>query len=146
MANLNAIQTLTDLAARQSEEAATRLGQANNATAQAQQKLELLQEYRKSYADQLQAQMAQGLSMSGYSNFQKFLSTLDQAIAQQMQTLQNSHHLVEKHRNEWQLSEKKRLSFNTLTQRAEQAQLRKETKREQKQTDEYASRAKSVKL
>lgn len=146
MANLNAIQTLTDLATRECEEVAIRLGQANQAREQAKQKLELLEDYRQGYAQQLQEQMAQGVTLGGFSNFQKFLASLDHAIAQQKQLVQNSELVVNKYRSEWQQSERKRLSFKTLTQRAEINQQRKENKYEQKQTDEHASRLKQVKL
>jgi flagellar FliJ protein len=146
MTKLNAIQTLTDLAARECEEVAIRLGQANQAREQARQKLELLEDYRNSYAQQLQDQMSQGLNLSGFSNFQKFLASLDHAIAQQKQLVQNSELVVNRYRGEWQQSERKRLSFKTLTQRAEISRQRKENKYEQKQTDEHASRLKQVKL
>ena len=102
-------------------------------------------DYRKSYADQLQTQMTQGLAVSGYCNFYQFLENLDKAIAQQNRAWQTSLQFVEKERVNWQLSERKRLSFNTLTQRAQNAMLREEIIRDQKQTDEHATRKYSVK-
>ena len=135
MPKINAIDILTDLTTRQSEAAAKRLGEANQKQDQAKQQLNLLVDYRKSYADQLQAQMAQGLAVSGYCNFYQFLANLDKAIAQQNQALQ---------RVKWQLSERKRLSFNTLTQRAQIVMRREEISRDQKQTDELATRKYSI--
>jgi len=144
MPKINAIDILTDLTTRQSEEAAKRLGEANQKQDQAKQQLNLLVDYRKSYADQLQAQMAQGLAASGYCNFYQFLANLDKAIAQQNQALQTSLQFVEKERVNWQLSERKRLSFNTLTQRAQIVIRREEVIRDQKQTDELATRKYSI--
>lgn len=140
MATSNAIKTLSNLSARQSEDAAKRLGQANRTHDKNEQQLNLLIEYRKSYADQLHIQMSHGVSVIDYNNFQQFMAALDQAITQQKQVLQVSLQFIEKERNHWQVCERKRLSFDTLTQRAQQEQLDKEKSLDQKQTDEHASR------
>ncbi|MEY3289407.1 MAG: Flagellar biosynthesis chaperone [Pseudomonadota bacterium] len=145
MTTKNAINILTDLTTRQSEAAAKRLGQANKQQDQAKQQLDLLVDYRKSYAEQLQTQMTQGLTVSGYCNFYQFLANLDKAVDQQNKAWQTSLQFVENERVNWQLSERKRLSFNTLTQRAQNAMLREEITRDQKQTDEHATRKYSVK-
>lgn len=146
MANINAIQTLIDLTTQQSEAAATRLGLANKARSEAQQKLTMLEEYRNEYAQQLQDQLSQGLSSGGYTNFKQFIAKLDQTIYQQQQIVHNSLYPVEKHRADWQASERKRLSYSTLTKRAETALRHKENKHDQKQTDEHASRIKMRRL
>ena len=146
MATINAIQTLIDLSTQQSELEATRLGLANKARTEAQEKLSMLEEYRNEYAERFQQQLAQGLSSGSYINFKQFIATLDQTIIQQQQIVQNSHHRVEKHRADWQESERKRLSYSTLTKRAEIALRHKENKRDQKQTDEHASRVKMRQL
>jgi flagellar FliJ protein len=140
MATLNAIKTLSDLSTRQSEDAAKRLGQANHARDKNEQQFNLLVEYRESYANQLQLQLSQGLTVTDYSNFQQFMTALDQAIAQQNRIVQTSLQFVEKERSHWQLCERKRLSFDTLTQRAQQDLIDKEKSQDQKQTDERASR------
>ena len=145
MTTKNAIDILTDLTTRQSEAAAKRLGQANKQQDQAKQQLDLLIDYRKSYAEQLQMQMTQGLAVAGYCNFYQFLANLDKAVDQQNKAWQTSLQFVENERVNWQLSERKRLSFNTLTQRAQNAMLREEITRDQKQTDEHATRKYSVK-
>jgi flagellar FliJ protein len=116
------------------------LGQANHARDKNEQQLNLLVEYRESYANQLQLQLSQGLTVTDYSNFQQFMTALDQAIAQQNRIVQTSLQFVEKERSHWQLCERKRLSFDTLTQRAQQDLIDKEKSQDQKQTDERASR------
>jgi flagellar FliJ protein len=89
--------------------------------------------------------MTQGLAVSGYCNFYQFLANLDKAVDQQNKAWKTSLQFVENERVNWQLSERKRLSFNTLTQRAQNAMLREEITRDQKQTDEHATRKYSVK-
>ncbi len=142
MANNNVIQTLIDLSTRQSETVAVRLNNANKTKLEAQQKLTMLQEYRNEYAEQLNLQLARGLSSSHYSNYQQFLIKLDTTINQQKQILQSSHATAEKHRLDWQASERKRLSYSVLTKKSAIALQQLETRREQKQCDEFAARIK----
>jgi flagellar FliJ protein len=106
----------------------------------------MLEEYRNEYVLQLQDQLSQGLSSAGYTNFKQFIAKLDQTISQQQQIVQNSLYPVEKHRADWQAFERKRLSYSTLTKRAEMALRHKENKHDQKQTDEHASRIKMRRL
>ena len=145
MANLNAIQTLIDLCSKQSELEASRLGIAIKAKTEAQQKLSMLEEYRIEYINRLHHQLTQGINSVAYDNFNKFIKTLEQTIIQQRQIVQNFHTQVETHRTAWQESERERLSYNTLTKRAETAKLRKDNKRDQKQTYEFASHKKTNK-
>lgn len=141
MAQLSALDTLIELATQQSDEAAKRLGKAVKAGDDAQQKLQLLMQYRDDYAARLRSSAATGLTASGYRNFQMFLDKLDDAIASQQRVVQDSQRRVSNERTAWQSSERKRLSYDTLATRAMSAQLLKQARREQKQTDEFAARA-----
>ena len=140
MASGSALQTLTDLSTRQSTEAATRLGLANAAHAEAIQKLQLLLDYRQTYAQRLQQDMRNGLQMLNYHNYQHFLSALDKAVEQQQQAVQRQLHQVEQQRQAWQHCERKRLAFATLNTRTHNRKLIQEQKREQKLNDEFAGR------
>jgi flagellar FliJ protein len=146
MKSLKALQTLSDLSSRNCEEAATRLDQAKKLLEQNKQKLSLLEEYRNTYATQLQTQLSQGLNVSSYCNFQQFLLTLESAIDQQNQQVLHCLHRVDIEHKNWQACERKRLSYNLLGQRAQLAIQHQLNKQEQKDTDEYASRAKLLKL
>lgn len=141
MAQLSALDTLIELATKQSDDAAKRLGKAVRAGDDAQQKLQLLRQYRDDYAARLRSSAATGLTASGYRNFQMFLDKLDDAIASQQRAVQDAQRRVNNERNAWQSSERKRMSYDTLATRAMNAQLLKQARREQKQTDEFAARA-----
>ncbi len=143
MANPSVIQTLVEITTKQSKEAAKRLGQATRQSEQAQEKLDLLQQYRQEYLDQLQTQMCVGLSVSGHANFRRFIQGIDRAIAQQDAAVRQSRHLVECERNSWQEQERKRLSYGTLVQRTQQQAQRLANRQDQKQTDERAARRRS---
>jgi flagellar FliJ protein len=141
MAQLSALDTLIELATKQSDDAAKRLGKAVRAGDDAQQKLQLLMQYRDDYAARLRSSAVTGLTASGYRNFQMFLDKLDDAIASQQRAVQDAQRRVNNERNAWQSSERKRMSYDTLATRAMNAQLLKQARREQKQTDEFAARA-----
>jgi flagellar FliJ protein len=141
MANLSALDTLIDLAMRETDEAAKRLGLAIRATEDTEKKLALLMQYRDEYAARFQANMARGLTAMGYRNFQLFMDKLDDAIAGQQQVVLQSKQRVQVEQTAWQQSERKRMSYDTLATRAHKEEQRKESKREQKMTDEQATRS-----
>lgn len=141
MAKTSALDTLIDLASKETDEAAKRLGRAIRAGEEAEQKLQLLMQYRDDYMARFNTNLQSGLSASGYRNYQLFLDKLDEAIRGQQRVLQDTQRRVTKERGAWQDSERKRMSYDTLATRALKTQQLKETRREQKQTDEFAARA-----
>lgn len=140
MATNSALDTLIELATSQTDEAAKRLGSAVRACADTEQKLALLLQYRDDYEARFRAGMAAGISASNYRNFQQFLEKLDTAIAGQQQIVDAAKQRIVDERTAWQSCERKRMSYDTLATRAEQAQQRKENKRDQKLMDEFATR------
>ena len=140
MATSSAIDTLIELATKETDEAAKRLGRAVRAGDEAEQKLAMLLQYREDYMARLQANLLSGLCAAGCRNFQLFLAKLDDAIAGQQKIVQDAQKRLNNERSAWQGSERKRMSYDTLAQRALKQQQLKETKRDQKQTDEFAAR------
>jgi flagellar FliJ protein len=135
-----AIDTLIELATSATDEAAQKLGRAIRAADDTEKKLALLLQYRDEYAARFQANMVAGLTPISYRNYQCFLDKLDQAISGQQQVVREAHRQVATDRTAWQASERKRMSYDTLANRALQAAQRKESKRDQKQSDEHAAR------
>ncbi|HJV88499.1 MAG TPA: flagellar export protein FliJ [Noviherbaspirillum sp.] len=140
MASPSALDTLIELATNQTDDAAKRLGQAIRACEDTEQKLAMLLQYREDYEARLKAGMAAGMSAAGYRNFQLFLEKLDTAIAGQQQIVNAAKQRITSERSTWQSCERKRISYDTLATRVEQAELRKESRRDQKLMDEYATR------
>lgn len=140
MATSSALETLIDLATRETDDAAKRLGMAMKGVEDAQQKLTLLNQYRDDYMMRFQQSMRNGLTAMAYANYQQFIGKLDQAINGQQLVVRDATLRVERERENWQASERKRMSYGTLAERAEKAQQAKDNKREQKQMDEYAAR------
>lgn len=140
MANPSALETLIELAQRASDDAAKRLGAALKGVEEAEQKLNMLLGYRDDYAQRLdQAQMA-GITPFAYANFVAFVGKLDNAINGQQEVLKHAKYKSDLAKTAWQESERKRLSYRTLNDRAAAEALKIENKRDQKMMDDHAAR------
>ncbi|GAB3451112.1 flagellar export protein FliJ [Massilia solisilvae] len=140
MANPSALDTLTDLAQRESDEAAKRVGAARRTVEEAQQKLQMLLGYRDEYAQRLDAVQMAGITPHAYHNFVAFVGKLDHAIAGQQEVLRHAEARTALEQKAWQQCERKRLSYRTLSERAAREALRVENKRDQKLMDDHAAR------
>ena len=140
MANRSALTTLIELAQRDSDEAAKRLGVALKAVDESEQKLTMLLGYRDDYALKLDAAQVKGITPMAYRNFVAFMDKLDQAVRGQREVLKHAQHKSALEKAAWQGSERKRLSYRTLNERAATEALKLENKRDQKLMDEHAAR------
>ena len=140
MAQKLPLDTLVELARRNTDDAARRLGVLHSATVSAGQKLDLLLRYRDDYSEQLQALMRQGLPSSQWRNYQAFLATLDGAIEQQRATRTQADHRLDHGRDDWRHHKRRLNSFDVLSERSRQQELAVLGKREQRDSDERATR------
>jgi flagellar FliJ protein len=140
MANASALETLIDLAQRESDAAARRLGAALKAVDEGEQKLQMLLGYRDDYANRLDAAQMAGITPFAYQNFVAFLGKLEQAIDGQREVLKHARVKADMEKKGWQESERKRLSYRTLNERAAAEALAIENKRDQKMMDDHAAR------
>ncbi len=137
----NPLATLIELAQTQTDDAVRRLGELQRAQLGAHEQLALLEQYRQDYLVQLQARMAQGLSMERLRNFQGFLVLLDDAIAQQQRAADQAGERLADGRTQWQTSHRRLQAFGTLSSRVERRAQVVQQKKEQRDTDERAARA-----
>lgn len=140
MATPSALDTLIDLAQRETDDAAQCLGEALRSGEEARQKLDLLQQYRDDYNNRCLSSLSQGISTTHFMNFQAFMQKLDCAIAGQQKVVDDAQYRIAEARAAWQRCEQKKMSFVTLAERAEQTAAQRELRREQKQNDEFAAR------
>jgi flagellar FliJ protein len=141
MAKSTAIDTLIELTSQKSEEAAKALSMALQQQKQSGQKLSLLTQYKSEYTARLHVQMRDGLNVHAMLNFRDFLSDLELAVQQQQQVYSADTELVQTRQRYWQELERKKLSYDTLAQRAHAVQAARANKHEQKLMDELASRS-----
>ncbi len=140
MASTSALQTLVDLAQRESDNRAKRLGVALKAVEEAEQKLQMLLGYRQDYADRLDQAQMNGITPFAYANFVAFLGKLDNAINGQREVIKHAEYKADTERKALQESERKRLSYRTLNERAAAQALAIEARRDQKMMDDFAAR------
>jgi flagellar FliJ protein len=140
MASQSQLDTLIELARIASDEAAKRLGVALRTTQENEDKLQMLQGYREDYAQRFETSMAAGMTPMAYRNFQAFLDKLDTAVKGQKEVSLQARQRSERERSNWQDSERKRMSYTTLSNRAQQQAQQVEAKRDQKLMDEHAAR------
>jgi len=130
------LKTLLDLAQDRSDAAATRLGRLNAQEQNAEQKLQLLLEYRQDYQARFQELSKNGLDQAKWLNFRAFMSKLDTAIAEQRKAVASSRDNVQVGRTDWHAQQHKLKSFDTLSQRHRLAELHRASKQEQREQDE----------
>ena len=140
MASPSALSTLIDLANKETDEAAKRLGATLHLSEEASQKLDLLLQYRNDYAERYQTTMASGISATQINNYQVFIHKLDNAIAGQQKVVADAAQRTDQARAAWIACEQKKMSFVTLSDRANKESARRELWRDQKQNDEHAAR------
>ncbi|MEO7494514.1 MAG: flagellar export protein FliJ [Massilia sp.] len=140
MATRSALDTLIELAQREADDAAKRLGAALKAVDEAQQKLTMLFGYRDDYARRLEGAQVAGITPMAYRNFVAFMDKLDNAINGQQEVVKHAQYKSGLEKAAWQECERKRLSYRTLNERAAAEALRVENKRDQKLMDEHAAR------
>jgi flagellar protein FliJ len=140
MATPSALETLIELATKETDDATKRLGRAIRVSEEAQQKLVILEQYRDDYAARFQETLSNGLTALSYRNFQLFIEKIDSAIDGQHNVVRSSQQKVAEARSAWQACERKRMSYDTLATRAKEKELQKENKRDQKAMDEHAAR------
>ena len=140
MAKQSALETLIELAQRETDDAAKRLGVALKAVEEGEQKLTMLLGYRDDYAIRLDAAQVAGITPMAYRNFVAFMDKLDIAINGQREVIKHAQHKSAVEKTAWQAAERKRLSYRTLNERAAINALKLENKMDQKQMDEHAAR------
>ena len=112
---------------------------------EANQKLELLQQYCDDYAQRCQTSLSNGISATHFNNYRVFMQKLEHAIVGQQTVVSQANQRAEQARVVWQVCEQKKMSFVTLSDRANKEDARREVWRDQKQNDEHAARCVSHK-
>ena len=134
------LQPLMNLAQHQNDSATRKLGQLNQQQQSSQQKLDILLEYRKDYQTRLQEATQSSMNPVDLRNFQQFINKLDEAISQQLKAVEQSKISTQAGRGEFNTTQRKLKSFDTLQQRHIETQNKVAGKAEQKALDEHSSR------
>lgn len=130
---------LIELTTHQTNEVAQQLSVLINERNDALQQMDALNDYRLDYAQRLLEAGQNGVAMSNYLNFRRFINTLDEAIQQQNKRLELLNQRVAEQQLVW-LEEKQRLNaYETLQDRRRTAMALANRKREQRLSDEMSA-------
>ncbi len=140
------LQPLMNLVQHQKDSATRKLGQLNKLEQSAQQKLDILLEYRKDYQTRLQESTQHGIDQGDLRNFQQFINQLDEAISQQIKAVERSKVSTQVGRGEFDTTQRKLKSFDMLQQRHIETQKKVAEKSEQKILDEHTGRFAAFKM
>lgn len=140
------LQPLVHLAQQKNETAIKNLGKLNQQHQSAQDKLVMLQQFRRDYQEKFQEAARNGMAPNDLRNFQDFIYRLDQAIEQQLNVIKLTTASVNSGRVELKDAQRKMQSFDTLAQRHVEVEKKLEAKSEQKMQDEHAGRFAAYKL
>jgi len=136
----NVLNMLKEIAAKEVDLAAEALARTMKAATEAESKHTLLIEYRQDYVKNLNKILEAGMGAEAYQNFQNFFKKLDQAINGQGDVVEMAKQQVTIQRQLWQESQRKKLSYDVLSQRSDKREQKVEQKRDQKMMDEFAMR------
>lgn len=146
MAKTFSLQPLLTLAQQKNDAATRKLGKLNQQHQSEQDKLNMLQQFRKDYQIKFQNAVSNGMDQNDLRNFQEFINRLDDAINQQIKTIEQAQRLVQNGRSELSDTQRRVKSFDTLAQRHVENEKKLETKAEQKIQDEHTSRFAAYKI
>ncbi len=138
------LEPLLNLMLERNDEASRRLGQLIAAEQNEKKRLELLENYRKEYAESFLNASLNGISPALMMNYRHFLNRIDEAIAAQHQAVQRSEKNTQEGKKEWQTQHTKMKALDTLKTRFEEKSAHLENKREQKILDEFSSRKRKI--
>lgn len=140
MASSNVLGMLKGIATKEVDEATEALAKAMKLANEAQAKQDMLNEYRLDYVKNLNKILEAGMGAEAYQNFQNFFGKLDQAIAGQQEVVELANQQVKVQKQLWQESQRKKLSYEVLSDRTDKRVLKVEQKKDQKMMDEFAMR------
>jgi len=135
------LKMLQEIAERDVEVAAQALAEAMKIADEAQSKYDMLLTYKAEYSESLTQSLETGIGAQAYQNFQSFFKKLDQAVTGQLQMLETAKHHVQVQKKRWKEMQKKKLSYDVLSQRQDDKASKLALKKEQKMMDEFAMRA-----
>ena len=142
MANSRAarLAPVVEMAERAEREAARQMAHMQGLLAKAEAQLGVLERYRGDYQQQWISEGSKGVSGQWLMNYQRFLSQLETAIGQQLQSIEWHQHNLNKAREAWQQRYTRVEGLRKLVQRYLDEARAAEDKREQKLLDELSQR------
>jgi len=133
------LQPILELAEKEAEKSAARLGALNLQKQQVESKLSLLLQYREDYLARFRAGMQGNTGGDGWRNFHDFMDKLDAAITQQQAMVRHAEDVMLKGQAEFRERQRRVKAFDTLAGRHRDSENLRENRAEQRSLDELAA-------
>ena len=132
------LQPLVELAQERSQAAAQNLARLKGLWQEAENKLSQLQNYLREYQDRLHRQSQSGLTALQWRDYQAFMHKLELAIKAQAQEIERCIRAWEAGQAEWQACERELKAYQTLRQRHDEEERKRDARQDQRLQDEFA--------
>lgn len=139
MPNTSALDTLVEMTRELLDEAGVRLANSRKSAKQAKDFMDTLLSYRADYTNEMQRLMRDGMSAMMLGHYRSFVGSLDSAIQQASNTLKGLEQSVNANQANWIDKHQKVNAYETLIDRRAKALKIKDSRLEQRQTDEISS-------
>jgi len=133
------LQPILELAEKEAEKSAARLGALTLQQQQVESKLNLLLQYREDYLARFRAGMQDNPPGDGWRNFHDFMDKLDAAITQQQAIVGHARDMMLKGQAEFRDRQRRVKAFDTLAGRHRESETLRENRAEQRALDELAA-------
>lgn len=134
------IKTIVELKQKQEKKALEEFGGCQQKTQEVAKQLQDLIAYRQDYQNKYMQLGGGGVGVRQLLDFRAFMSKLDQAIADQQQSLQVMEKELQTKRKIWENAYQRTKSLQKVQNTAQAVELQEEDKREQNEQDDRASR------
>ncbi len=132
------LQALVELAQERSEAAAQALARLKGGWQDAENKQMQLQHYLREYQERLHQHSQTGLTAQQWRDYQAFMHKLELAIVAQTQEVERCARAWESGQVEWQTCERELKAYQTLRQRHDEAERKRDARQDQRLQDEFA--------
>lgn len=139
MSNTSTLDTLVQMTRELLDEASIRLANSRKSAKQAKDFLDTLLSYRSDYISEMQRLMRDGMSAMTLGHYRSFVGSLDHAIVQANTTLKGIEQSVSDNQANWIDQHQKVNAYETLIDRRAKTLRTKESRQEQRQTDEISA-------
>ncbi|MEX1198425.1 MAG: flagellar export protein FliJ [Pseudohongiellaceae bacterium] len=133
------LDTLIELARETRNRAGQLLAGEQHNQQQLAEQLTLLRRYRGEYAGRLQETMEQGIDLASLQDYQRFLQSLDTAIARAQDRVLTQEGKVMQCRERWQKAQYRLCSFDTLAVRGQDRERQHAQRKERREHDEISN-------
>ena len=133
--------TLKTISSKKVEMESEKMMTLNKHIDEANTSLSTLVQYRNDYLKRLALELEVGLSSKNYINYQTFLQKLEDAIVSQERQVTKLMSDLKVQRVIWLESQRKKMSYDVLSDQSEQQYKKVEARKDQKLMDEFAMRS-----